>query len=197
MKLTDIKFRSDLPSFLNKAGLINFGVEVGVQRGAFSTYLLTYWWGKRLYMIDAWRELSDYQDCANSNPFLQLEHLADVFRSVYTFRDRAIIIRELSDRASELFKDNSLDFVFIDADHSYKGCLSDLKCWYPKVKSGGLLCGHDYMDSSLESTGHTDFGVKSAVDFFIKDLNVNLHTTFEAVMNDKTKTPFGSWFFIK
>ncbi len=46
--------------------------------------------------------------------------------------------------AHKLFKDESLDFVFIDADHSYEGVLEDIKLWHPKVKRGGTFAGHDY-----------------------------------------------------
>ena len=42
------------------------------------------------------------------------------------------------------FKDNSVDFVFIDADHSYEAVKQDILAWYPKVKPGGILAGHDY-----------------------------------------------------
>ena len=45
---------------------------------------------------------------------------------------------------AELVEDKSLDFVFIDADHSYSGCLADIKAWTPKVRPGGMVSGHDY-----------------------------------------------------
>tara|TARA_R110000868_G_scaffold140124_2_gene355437 strand:+ start:1125 stop:1706 length:582 start_codon:yes stop_codon:yes gene_type:complete len=60
--------------------------------------------------------------------------------------------------AYKLFADASLDFVFIDADHSYEGVLEDIQLWHPKVKTGGVLAGHDYDWT----------GVKQAViDFFV------------------------------
>lgn len=46
--------------------------------------------------------------------------------------------------AAKLYEDNSIDFVFIDACHDYECVLEDIKAWYPKVKSGGILAGHDY-----------------------------------------------------
>jgi predicted O-methyltransferase YrrM len=54
-----------------------------------------------------------------------------------------------------------LDFVFIDADHSYEGCKADIEAWFPKVKPGGLLSGHDY-----DNPDFPEFGVKRAVDEF-------------------------------
>ena len=45
---------------------------------------------------------------------------------------------------AENFEDGSCDFIFIDADHEYESVLKDLKAWHPKVKSGGVIAGHDY-----------------------------------------------------
>lgn len=68
--------------------------------------------------------------------------------------------------AATLFDDQSVDFVFIDASHEYEDVLADIKAWYPKVKQGGLLAGHDYDDNWP--------GVKRAVqetfeNVFVKD----------------------------
>ena len=46
--------------------------------------------------------------------------------------------------ASKLYEDESLDFVFIDGDHSYEAVQADIKAWLPKVKPGGCLAGHDW-----------------------------------------------------
>jgi len=65
-------------------------------------------------------------------------------------------IRGDSTKTAEQYADSSLDFVFIDADHEYESVLRDLRAWYPKVKPGGTLAGHDYHES----------GPKKAVDEF-------------------------------
>lgn len=53
-------------------------------------------------------------------------------------------IKEWSDKAASQYADNSLDFVFIDAGHSYENAHADIQAWLPKVKTGGFLAGHDY-----------------------------------------------------
>jgi predicted O-methyltransferase YrrM len=52
--------------------------------------------------------------------------------------------RMSSEEAVKDFDDGSLDMVWIDADHSHEGCSRDIDLWLPKVKKGGLICGHDY-----------------------------------------------------
>lgn len=52
--------------------------------------------------------------------------------------------RKDSSSAAADYDNKSVDFVFIDADHSYEGVKKDILAWLPKVKSGGILAGHDY-----------------------------------------------------
>jgi len=49
-----------------------------------------------------------------------------------------------SSETAKNYADGSVDFVFIDGDHSYEGCSRDIRAWLPKVKNGGVLAGHDY-----------------------------------------------------
>ena len=80
-------------------------------------------------------------------------------------------IRLTSTEASNLYADNSLDFVFIDANHSYEFIKDDIKHWYPKVKKGGILAGHDYWSDWP--------GVIQAVDEFISKNNYSLEINSE------------------
>jgi predicted O-methyltransferase YrrM len=57
------------------------------------------------------------------------------------------IIEEDSKTAHRHFPDGSFDFIFIDADHSYEGVRADITNYYPKVRKGGILAGHDYAHS--------------------------------------------------
>ena len=67
-------------------------------------------------------------------------------------------LRGLSYEFVDMFDNKSIDFVFIDGDHSYEGILRDLREWFPKIKDEGLFAGHDYNNE-----------LKVAVDTFFAD----------------------------
>ena len=67
------------------------------------------------------------------------------------------IIQNQSVKAAKKFPDQSVDFVYIDANHTYRSVKSDIRAWLPKIKSGGIICGHDYYE-------HPEYGVVRAVD---------------------------------
>ena len=54
-------------------------------------------------------------------------------------------------KGADLYEDESLDFVFIDAGHLTHEVLADMEAWYPKVKRGGIFSGHDYFPGSWDS----------------------------------------------
>jgi len=66
-------------------------------------------------------------------------------------------VKSTSLEAAKLVPDSSLDFCFIDASHDYDNVIADIKAWFPKVKLGGVIAGHDYPEWE---------GVKKAVDEF-------------------------------
>jgi predicted O-methyltransferase YrrM len=64
-------------------------------------------------------------------------------RALESFSERFTFIKRYSDAALELLPDEAFDFVYVDGDHSYKWALHDMTNYWNKVKSGGVLCGHD------------------------------------------------------
>lgn len=119
------------------------GVEIGVFKGEFSKAILSGWNG-RLYMVDPWRALGEeYLD--SSNHAQHTSAYSDTMESIRGYEDRAIMVRALSNQAVDMFADNSLDYVYIDGNHAYSFVREDLKLWWPKLKSGGLMAGHDFL----------------------------------------------------
>ncbi len=77
-----------------------------------------------------------------------------------------------STTGARLFQDGSCDFVFLDADHTLEGMRGELRAWWPKVKRGGMLAGHDWT---------TDFpGVGQAIQEFFPLDNSGLYTNIQA-----------------
>jgi hypothetical protein len=183
---------------------LGLGAEVGTFKGEFSKEILKHWSGT-LYMIDVWRDLSEeYQDCSN-HKFFETNLYDETIKNIDEFGDRAIMIRTTSESASQIFCDSSLDFVYIDANHSYEFVKQDIELWYPKIKKGGYILGHDYLDiewykdPNFAENGkdkhiwngtfyHGLFGVNPAVDEFCEQMGCDLTLTSEW---------FGSWMIKK
>ncbi len=126
-------------------------------------------------MVDSWapQPKPEYQESGDFHSKLterEQEQYFNLASSVTTpFKDRRTILRMDSKDAARAVPDASLDLAFIDADHSYEGCKSDLEAWYPKVRPGGIFSGHDF-----ENTEFPGFGVTQAVTEFITSHNLHL-----------------------
>ncbi len=175
--------RDEFPTYLNQSGLVGSGAEIGVQSGCYSEILLSRWKGNGLFSIDAWQHFDDdiYVDIANLSTEQHLDLYANTSLKLRPFGDRSIIWRMTSHEASRIIPDKTLDFCYLDADHSYKGVLNDLKLWVPKIKNGGIICGHDYINDGTHYTKEGvligDFGVQKAVGKISNELNWKIHVT--------------------
>jgi hypothetical protein len=184
-QVTYIHSREHLAHVLNARKLLGEGAEVGVQHGYFSEAILNVWQGARLYSVDPWREFptASYIDVANIS---QLEHdqrYRQTVERLKRFGTRSRILRQTSNEAVESFADGQLDFVYLDAQHQYEAVKGDIALWYSKIRKGGLLAGHDYLDGHL---AEGIFGVKSAVDEFVSATGLRLSISQES--------KFKSWF---
>jgi len=135
-------------------------VEVGVERGALTKQVFADCDGiiREYYLIDPWRPYDAPPGTYFSqDKFKNFTYWDDFALHVYRqFMDRARIIRLPSILAARLFADNSLDLVFIDANHTRESVTEDNRAWLPKLKETGILSGHDYENPAFP-------GVKSAL----------------------------------
>lgn len=97
----------------------------------------------KLDCVDTW-DASDIPELANEEVVVNKTLYDDFLKNVEPLKTIITPIRMKSTDACCLYRDESLDFVFIDADHSLRGIVSDLNNWFPKVKIGGVIAGHDY-----------------------------------------------------
>lgn len=133
-----------------------------MQRGLFSEHLLGYWKGRVLNCIDPWRNFvpSAYIEAKDNVPDdVHKTYCAETVARLAHFGRHAQILRPTSVEAARTFTEGTLDFVFIDAQHYYAAVKQDLQTWYPKIKKGSLLCGHDWP----LGYGPPHYGVKKAV----------------------------------
>ena len=180
--------REDLPFLLNRRGLLGCGVEVGVKTGWFSEVLLERWKGRHLISVDPWLadEPDAYIDVANVEQPEHERFYDETCRRLERFGARSSIWRMTSADAAPRIPHHSLDFVYLDARHDYESVRDDLAQWFPKVRPGGILAGHDYIDGTFVNG---DFGVRSAVDEFFAARSLRVRHTF-------TDSPWDSWFVI-
>jgi len=158
--------RDDLGLVLAQLNYLGEGAEVGTYRGDFSVQLLSKWAGRKLYSIDCWVEQDPkvYTD----NPQGQEQNYQSTVAKLRQFGSRSQIVREFSVKAAAAFKPRSLDFAYLDANHSYAATKDDLEAWGPLVRDGGLLCGDDYT---------ADYpGVAQAVQEYARWMNLPVYT---------------------
>lgn len=172
-----------IPKYFDKKSKNIVGVEVGVWRGLNASRLLKDNKNLFLYLVDRWKYPDENDSYFHGKDTMVTKNTQKDFDKAYEetisnlkkYKGRFRIIKTDSISASESFEDNSLDFVFIDGDHTYEGALKDIESWYPKVKNGGFISGHDYDGPERH------FGVKDAVDDFFGKENIikdDNHTWF-------------------
>lgn len=122
--------------------------EIGVLEGYYSKKILEQN-PKTLYLIDVWMPLENYEDITNNinypNALEKVKKISD------SYPNKCVIIKEASIEAAKKFKNDFFDFIYIDSNHCYEEVKKDIINWFPKVKNGGILGGHDYLKLNWES----------------------------------------------
>lgn len=137
------------------------GAEIGVSRGKYSKWLCHKIRPLKLFLVDpylSYREYEEYPDQAGLDAIY-------AEAQVRLARYNCEFVKKKSMDAIRDFNDNSLDFVYIDANHAFEFVVNDIAEWSKKVKPGGIISGHDYS---------TRFqGVKEAVNAWTKIKRIN------------------------
>ena len=143
-------------------------VELGAYKGKSTSFIVTEMINKgrniKFTTVDTFEGDSGSNDKKEVEAYKQVNvsKMEDEFdKNTEHLSDSMNVGQGPSDLSAKHFVDNSVDNLFIDAGHSYEAVLADLKAWYPKMKNGSTMAGHDY--NSWE-------GVKKAVlEFFGKE----------------------------
>lgn len=117
------------------------GVEVGVRDGGYSETLMKANPDLTLYGIDPYEPHKGYRDHVRKSTFAAFEQEAHDKLDKYEGYE---FVRDYSMNAVKNCPDNSLDFVYIDGDHSFHSATNDITEWSKKVRPGGIISGDDY-----------------------------------------------------
>ena len=137
-----------LVSFLDKHNL-TLGVELGVQKGYKFKYLIENKPNLVLHGVDIWSEKEvRWSGIASENLQFQKDSvnsgfLDDLQEWAKEYQGRVFFHRHFTTYAHRFFNDGELDFIFVDAGHEYEDVKADIQAWYPKIKKGGYMIGHD------------------------------------------------------
>lgn len=154
------------------------GCELGTSYGFNLVYFLENLTNiKKVYAIDPYMPYFDGP--SGLVPKDVMDKVKELFLiNTEPYKDKVVFINKTGDDAVADIPDNSLDYIFIDGDHSYEAVTNDLKNYFSKVKVGGIFSGHDYSWP----------GVTKAVGEF-RDSN-NISTPIQFCANDV-------WYWIK
>jgi hypothetical protein len=145
--------RNQMAELFNELGFRS-GVEVGVCDGTYSEILCKANPDAKIYGVDPFIPYADYHDyrrwkTVNGYHQAAIERLSPYKN--YSF------IEKFSMDAVKDFEDNSLDFVYIDANHNFQNVTNDVIEWNRKLKVGGILAGHDYTKLHQGSDSHVPY----------------------------------------
>lgn len=164
------------------------GAEIGVFTGKNAQTMFREIPGLDLIMVDPWADYSFgskvYGEETCERAFI------DAHRNVEGYH--ATFMRMLSEDAAHKIPDNSLDFVYIDGDHSYDMCMLDIIVWTRKVRKDGIISGHDYY---LNRRNRKE--VKLAVDDYTKSHGISTWFITDIASSPRSGDGNSSWFFVK
>lgn len=179
-----INYRRELYRLLKEYDLPKIVAEIGVAEGLFSRDMLK--WGlDLLYCVDNWATIENVKGDGNSSQEWHDKNYENAKALMKPWDDagKVVWLKGLSHEIATEMPDYSLGMLYLDADHSLEGVTDDLNNWFRKVIPGGIVAGHDYLN--------TAYGVKEAVyRFCFKKYLVHL------IPEDKAEDA-GFWFRTK
>lgn len=159
------------------------GAEIGVWEGHYSSDLCAANPQLRLTCVDPWQEYRFYNEAKNNQDRLDAAYRTAVER-LRPFG--CTILRMTSEQGASTVPDGSLDFVYVDANHGEAFVRQDLEAWTPKVRSGGVVAGHDYI-VGIATKKHKHIEVRAAVDAFCAERSI---APIYVLAKDKTPSFF-------
>jgi hypothetical protein len=181
-----IDYQLSQGEYISGKGLVNvlkkhfstniIGCEIGVCLGVTSEYLLSEIKNlTKLYCVDNYPTYTDWTGVI-MNDVKQNAMKEHAFNRLKKFNERVEFVYESSVDFSKKNPEKTLDFIFIDGDHSYDGAFRDFQNYFPLIKDGGIFAGHD---------------------FTLKDVNLALRNFLGKRINEVIPLENNAWYLIK
>ena len=138
------KYRG-LPTLFKELGY-KVGAEIGVNKGKYSKWLCHIVRPLKLFLVDPYLSYQEYGEYSDQEGLNAIYAEAQVWLAKYNCE----FVKKKSMDALADFNDNSLDFVYIDANHAFEFVVNDIAEWSKKVRPGGIISGHDYSNYMRE-----------------------------------------------
>ena len=186
--------RDTLPEFCREMGY-KVGLEIGVWEGTYTEKFCKE--GIKMYGIDPWTARGNQSQKMQDD---RCQRAMDLLS-----KHNCEILRLKSAYAENKFADNSLDFVYIDGNHKFGYVYRDIVEWSKKVRSGGMVAGHDYACTDPEINSlpiryqlHTEVG--QAVDKYVEEVGIKDFYVFgrtKPLIEESKNDAMLSWMWIK
>ncbi len=168
--------RDSFGQYCAELGLTTYAVEIGTHHGMFASRFLSTWPGRHLVCIDPWQTaLPDYPEMLwdrTPDMMIAMTNLAkfgaDGRITVHRCVDSETVVRAIVEWCGPV------DFAYIDGNHEYPFVKNDIALWWPHIRKGGILAGHDYFEPVMP-------GVVKAVDEFCEQENVMGYLVDESI----------------
>lgn len=135
------------------------GLEIGVNNGRFAQFMCETIPDLKYYGVDPYNRYDDFQ--LASTRMMEKSYQKSIAKLIPF---DATIVKTFSALAYSKFEDSYFDFIYVDGNHDFNYVFSDILLWLPKIRKGGVMSGHDYLE---------EVGVKPAVDFCIKSFRID------------------------
>ena len=156
--------KASLPRTFRKMGY-KVGAEIGVEYGSQSTRFCRENPGLKLFCVDSW-EPYDF-DRAHELGYYVMDPVKNFERAKEVLAPYNVtFLKGYSMDVVKTIPEESLDFVYIDANHYYEFIKEDLVEWSKRVRKGGIVSGHDYYVSP-------NCDVIQAVDEHVKEYGID------------------------
>jgi len=171
MKIKRLRW-SVLYDLIQDNGFTNF-VELGVAEGKTSRFILDHIDDLEITCIDPYIQYKGYRG-SHHGSYGKLLKKYECAKKILFSDDRVTFLKMTSEEAVKTVRAKSKDLVFIDANHYYEWVKKDIDLWWPIVREGGILAGHDYIKTNK-------WGVIEAVDQFVKKYKLKLNLDSDRV----------------